>query len=291
MNSWTLVVSVFADEKVLEANLQRSAAMRSAAEFLVYRGIETVCKAYNQGLSEASNDLVVFAHPDVYLPENFAVSLDRAVKWLEKNDPTWAVIGLVGCRADGSIAGFTYSVGLGSFVGGPFETPIRVRTLDEFVFAVRKSSGLTFDEALPGPQSQLCATDVCLQAEREGRGVWVIPAFALHNSNGWAYLPLNFWKPYLYMRRKWASVLPVRVPYAKITRGCVPMLRNSVRAIRGGKAGHRSRSRVEDVQSLHSQIRESMARLFGLAKEGGQSGPSPTMHDVEVGQRELPETS
>lgn len=281
-------MSVCRDEAVLTANLLRSPALRSSSELVVKRDAASVAAAYNAALREAMTDLVVFTHPDVYLPETFAASLARAVAWLDEHDPTWAVLGLVGCKADGTIAGFTYSVGLGSFVGGPFETPMRVRTLDEFVFAVRKSSGLTFDEALPGPQSQLCATDVCLQAERNGLGVWVIPAFALHNSNGWAYLPLNFWKPYLYMRRKWSSVLPVRVPYAKITRGCLPMFRNSLRALRHGKAGHRSRSRVEDVQLLHARIRDSVSGLFGFASVNSQDVPLPSVDDVGVAERPLP---
>ena len=289
--NWLLAVSVCRDEAVLSANLGRSPSLGSASEVVVKRDFASVAAAYNAVLREATADLVVFAHPDVYLPEAFAASLAEAVAWLDEHDPAWAVLGLVGCRADGTIAGFTYSVGLGSFVGRPFATPIRVRTLDEFVFAVRRSSGLTFDEALPGPQSQLCAPDVCLQAEREGKGVWVIPAFALHNSTGWAYLPLDFWKPYLYMRRKWSSVLPVRVPYAKITRGCLPMVRNSVRALRGGKAGHRSRSRVEDVHALHAQIRESMARLFGFGTESSLGAPALTNPDGGVGRRNFPESS
>lgn len=266
--SWTVASSVFRDEAVLGANLMRSPALPSSHQVLIQRGHSTVSAAYNQALRDAQSDLVVFTHPDVYLPATFSSCLAAAVEWLDKHDPAWAVLGLVGSRCDRSIAGFTYSVGLGSFVGKPLDVPERVRTVDEFVFAVRKSSGLSFDEALPGAQSQLCAADICLEAERRGRGVYVIPAFVLHNSNGWSYLPLGFWKPYLYMRRKWSAALPIYVPYARITRWCLPMIRNSIRALRGGKKGHRSRSRVDDVESLYGRIRASVTGLFGLENAG-----------------------
>lgn len=268
MAKWTLVVSTYRDEAVLEQNLLRSPAIAQAAELLVKRDFASVSKAYNHAIDESASDVVVFTHPDVYLPERFAASLDEALRWLEANDPQWGVLGLVGCEPGGRIAGFTYSVGLGSFVGGPFSVPARVRTLDEFVFVVRKGSGLRFDEALPGAQSQLCATDICLEAERRGLGVYVIPAFALHNSNGWSYLPVAFWKPYLFVRRKWSDVLPIRVPYARITRFAVPMVKNTLRGfwlrLRRGPGAHRSRSRAKDVVERYAALCAELGRIMEL---------------------------
>jgi hypothetical protein len=278
MKPWTLVVSTHRDEQVLEANLLRSPALAQAQQVIIKRGFKTVSAAYNSALGEASTDVVAFTHPDVYLPAPWVADLQRSLAWLDEHDPTWAVLGLVGSRTDGTVAGFTYSVGRGSFLGSPPSSPVRVRTVDEFVFVIRRSAGLAFDESLPGAQSQLCTPDICLDAERRGMSVYVVPAFALHNSNGWPYLPLSFWKPYLYIRRKWRLVLPIYVPYAKITPWCLPMIRNSVRAVRGSKRGHRSRSRVNDVELLYGSIRASIAGLFGL-----ETTEAPAATDAKSG--------
>lgn len=261
--SWTLAVSVHHDRAVMEKNIGASPGMRDADEVMIQSGFATVSAAYNDAIERSRNDLVVFAHPDVYLPASWHPSLRESVAYLDRLDPSWAVFGLFGRTGEGGDVGFTYSTGLGCFVGRPFETPEKARTVDEFVFAVRKGSGLRFDEALPGPQSQLCATDLCLEAERRGLGVYVVPAFAVHNSNGWSYLPLNFWKPYLFIRRKWGGVLPVNVPYARITPFCMPMIRNTLRSWNPlRRRSMRTNSRVDDIAPFAENLRRATIRAM-----------------------------
>ncbi len=230
-SDWSIAVSVYGDEPVMEANFSRSPALQDAAQVFIQRNFPTVVAAYNDAIDRCETDVLVFAHPDVYLPRHWSMQFESALAWLDEHDPDWAVLGLFGCDESGAGVGFTFSVGLGKFVGTPCRLPKPGRTVDEFVFVVRKSSGIRFDEDLPGPQSQLCAPDVCLQALGQRRGVYVIPAFALHNSNGWSVLPFSFWKPYLYMRRKWKTELPIKVPYAHVTRWASPMLSASVNAL------------------------------------------------------------
>lgn len=261
--AWSIAVSVYGDEAVMEANFSKSPVLSQAAAVIVQPGFPTVVEAYNDAIERCETDILVFAHPDVYLPESWADQFQAALRWLDRNAPDWAVLGLFGCDAAGKGVGFTYSVGLGKFVGTPFERPVPARTVDEFVFVVRKSSGIRFDTRLPGPQSQLCAPDVCLQALKMSCGVYVIPAFALHNSNGWSVLPFNFWKPYLYMRRKWKDELPVRVPYARITRWATPMLKNTARAwVKHRKSGHRTNSRVNDVEAHYDKLAKGIHGAF-----------------------------
>lgn len=276
--SWSIAVSVYGDEPVMEANFSKSPALQDAADVFVQRKFPTVVAAYNDAIERCETDVLVFAHPDVYLPRHWSDQFEAALSWLDKHDPNWAVLGLFGCDQSGAGVGFTYSVGLGKFVGTPFESPQPARTVDEFVFVLRRSSGIRFDERLPGPQSQLCAPDICLQAIQGGRGVHVIPAFAMHNSNGWSVLPFGFWKPYLYMRRKWKAELPIRVPYATITRWASPMLKNTARAwIKHRKSGHRTNSRVADVESHYSQLTASLQGAFPAAQGGSKAALSDTV--------------
>jgi hypothetical protein len=210
------------------------------------------------------DDLLVFVHPDVYLPAGWSAAFQRSLDWLNRNDPQWGVLGLFGIARDGSPRGFAFSTGIGRFIGIPFVEPCEVRTVDEFVFAVRRSAGLTFDEKIPGAQSQLCATDLCLEAERRKLKSYVLACFALHNSNRWNYMPLRFWKCYLYVRNKWRAALPVYAPYAEITAGCLPMVKNTVRSVlRAGVRNHRAVTRVADPDALYERIK---THLFSMVQ-------------------------
>lgn len=271
---WSACVSVYGDGHVLDANLLPSPALKQAARVIVQEGFAKVVRAYNEALEESPSDVVVFLHPDVYLPGCWADQLQASLAWLEANDPEWGVLGLVGSNSSGELVGATYSSGRAGVIGKPLSSPRPARTVDEFVFIVRRSSGLRFDEALPGDQGQLCATDICLQAASRGLGVHVIPAFAMHNSNGWRSLPLGFWKPYLYIRKKWKSELPIRLPYANITRSTMPMVKNSIRRVFQGRNGYRVGSRVDDIEPVYDSLRSSIRTMFGF-----ETGPSGTPRD------------
>ena len=97
-----------------------------------------------------------------------------------------------------------------------------VRTLDEVVLLVRKSSGIRFDPKLDG--FHFYGTDICLEASQRGLKCYAIPAFCFHNSNAYGLFPHSFWEGYFYMRRKWRSVLPVKTPCIEIKRSLGPFL-------------------------------------------------------------------
>ena len=91
-------------------------------------------------------------------------------------------------------------------------------SLDEVVLIFRKSSGLMFDEYLPG--YHLYGADICAEARRQGRKSYAISAFCIHNTNIGGILPLEFWKCYLFMRRKWMNSLPIHTPCTRISLSC-----------------------------------------------------------------------
>ena len=262
---YTIVVSVYKDEAVLEETLLGSPAIERASQVMVQRGFDSVALAYNAAMRESDDDCMVFVHPDVYLPRNWHDAFERSIEWLEVNDPEWGLLGLYGVAADGTRHGFIFSTGMGSFLGVPFATPKEIRTVDEFLFVLRRSSGLTFDEKLPTAQNHLAASDICMEAERRQMHSYVLPCFAVHNSNRWSFLPLNFWKSYLYIRRKWSESLPIEAPYTKVTRGCGPMFKS----ILGGFLQSRSdtlrgATRVRDPEALYRQLSRDMSLAFGV---------------------------
>jgi len=262
--NWSVVVAVYNDEAVLNSTLLRSPALQSATRVFYQKGFVTVAKAYNAAIRESAEDILVFLHPDVYLPAGWPDALRKSLDWLQENDPTWGVSGLLGVTQGGSIRGFTYSTGRGGFIGVPFAEPCEVRTLDEFVLILRRSSGLCFDERLPSVQNQLSATDLCLEARSRGMASYVLPCFALHNSNRWRNLPIGFWRCYLYMRQKWRAVLPIDLPYAKITASCLPMIKSTIRILLRFPFGNlRVVTRVSDPEALYEQLRRDLLALLG----------------------------
>jgi hypothetical protein len=224
--NWSLVVAVNSEE-VLRTNLLRSVELKSAKEIVRQYKSGNASSAYNNGLAAVTGDIVVFAHQDVYLPVGWAAKLKESLDILTLRDPEWGVAGVFGITANGGDAGYVYSSGLRRFIGRPFHEPIRVSTLDEMLLIIRKSSGLQFDEHLPG--FHLYGTDICLSAESRGMRNYVVPCFAFHNSCGVVWLPLDFWRAYLYLRRKWKARLPVMTPCTRITLGCIPIYEDIVR--------------------------------------------------------------
>ncbi len=208
------LVTASNDERLLRSCLLASPELAVNCEVSIQSGAVSAAQAYNRGISETQAEIVCFAHQDVYFPSGWMKCLAGSVNWLMQQDPAWGVLGVYGVTADGECRGWAYSTGLGRLLGAPFLQPQPVRTLDEMVLVIRRSSGLRFDEALPG--FHLYGTDICLEAERMGLRNYVVPALALHNSNGIAVLPWAFWRAWLFVRRKWFNLLPIDTPCVKI---------------------------------------------------------------------------
>jgi hypothetical protein len=235
---WTLVVAAN-DESVLEKTLLQSPDIDMSCRVLIKRGFASSGAAYNSGLLEAATELVVFAHQDVYFPDQWKANLNRSLQWLAVQDPKWGVLGVFGIAltARAEYIGHCYSTGLKRVIGSPFENPICAQALDELVLIVRRGSGLHFDENLPG--FHLYGADICLQAYTKGTKCYIIPAFCIHNSNGLQYLPWAYWRSYFYMRKKWWQFLPIVTCCSLISRSWKPVVAQVISDVKQWMFGSR----------------------------------------------------
>ena len=142
----------------MKSCLLTSPDIQSATEVILQPGYSSAAAAYNSGIQKASTDLLVFVHQDVYLPEGWINVVQEALELLSVQDPHWGVVGVYGITASGRGAGYLYCTGLGCVVLKAFAGAIEVRSLDEVVLIFRKSSGLRFDDRLPG--FHLYGTDI-----------------------------------------------------------------------------------------------------------------------------------
>jgi len=212
----TFVVSRSGDPSIFERNVAVSPFFKAIRpdRLIVQQGFRSAADAYNDAIDKSKTDVIVFAHQDVYFPGEWLADLDRSLKILEKSDPDWGVLGCAGAKHPRQWAGYLYSVGLG-VIGAPFERPIPIQTLDEFILILRKSSGLRFDPQLP--HFHFYGTDICMTARERKKGCYAISAFTVHNTS---YGPLapEFYKCYWYVRNKWSKFLPIKTPCIRITR-------------------------------------------------------------------------
>lgn len=225
------IVAAVNDERVLDDNLKRSPAIETGTvPLLALRNQPSAAIAYNHGLDATSEDIIVFAHQDVYLPAPWLDQLAAAIAMLERQPP-WGVIGLFGVTATGTPVGRVWSSGIGRELGAAFAAPIEAVSIDEMVIVLRRASGLRFDPSLPG--FHLYATDLCLAARTAGAGVYVAPAPAVHNSVPVRTLRGTYLNAYRYLKKKWAFLLPIRTPIAPITRFELGFWRAEWRRLRG----------------------------------------------------------
>ena len=256
------VVAAVNDDAVLQSCLLRSPELGTVKEFVARRGFDSAGKAYDSGLDATTAEVVVFAHQDVFLPDGWFKSVSAAIEKISVCDPDWAVLGVFGRTSVGAEAGYVYSCGLQRILGQPFEQPVEIRSLDEVVLILRRSSGLRFDEGMPG--FHLYGTDICLEAQRRGLRCYAISAFCVHNSNGLNGLPRAYSRALSYVRKKWRKQLPIRTPCMEITRWGIPFLCHRLETLlaRNQKSG----VRCSDPAELHQRlIRENLVRNIDAA--------------------------
>jgi glycosyltransferase involved in cell wall biosynthesis len=214
----SIVVAVN-NRRILQNNLLRSPALADSAhqhQIIVKENFSTAGAAYNSGLDEARNDLVVFIHQDMYLPAKWIGQLLEAIRTLDAAGENWGVLGCSGVVPEQhTVVGEMYSTGLG-VIGKRLDAPVPVDTLDEIVLVIRKSSGLRFDPDVPN--FHMYGADICLEARSRGMGSFAFQGFCVHNTRQLLELPPDFKQAYRYVKRKWKRYLPIHTTCTVIER-------------------------------------------------------------------------
>lgn len=213
---FTIVVAVN-DVKVLQQNLCLSPGINNdSVQLITKRNYRAASLAYNEAIEEADNEIIIFVHQDVYLPETWFSGLKKSLSYLEKEKISWGVLGCFGFRLGRARGiGRVYTNGLG-FHGDEIDKPEPVQTLDEIVLVIRKSSGLRFDPTLP--HFHMYGTDICMSAKEKGMMSYAIPAFCVHNTNQLVNLPKEFYNCYRHVKSRWSKYLPIYTSCITISR-------------------------------------------------------------------------
>ncbi len=132
----------------------------------------------------------------------------KQLRIIEKRDPTWSVIGMVGAFIEDrelQVVGnfgdykhyYNYRVN---------ELPMKVDSIDASI-CFKKKGKPHFDPMIPSFHGSV-VEDICYQAKRDlGRGVWVAHTYIEHRSPDTLATKQNLRGPTKYMINKWG--LPV----------------------------------------------------------------------------------
>jgi Glycosyltransferase like family len=249
------------DRETLDRNFLASPCIggEHPHQILLQENFPSAATAYNDAIDRSANDLMVFVHQDIYLPETWPADVEAALERLEETDPHWGVLGCYGQTEANEGRGHVYDSGLG-VIWKPFRRPARVQTLDEIVLILRKSSGLRFDESIP--HFHMYGADICLQAAERGMTSYAISAFCVHNTYRSVALPKEFYDCYRHVRRKWKGALPIYTPCIEVTRFNVAMYYMRIREtyhtyVLQKKASER---RIPETETLLRQVDSALRR-------------------------------
>lgn len=225
------------DVKTLERDLYRSPSIASSDVGLtILWNRPSAAAAYASAVETASADFLVFAHCDVYFPENWFERLAWEIDRLTRLDPSWAVAASGGVSSKGEVVGRTWDCSLAplfpesaGLFGTALEMPVPIVSFDEMAFVLRREAGVSFDPLLP--EFHLYGTDIALEAERQGRTCYGLDIPLIHNAKPQLSLGADYVRSYRYMVRKWAARLPVATTCGSLTRNpfALPLRRLSTR--------------------------------------------------------------
>ena len=212
-------------DTILNANLAQSPMFADGGATLhLERNAPTAAIAYNRALNATTDDIIVFAHHDVYLPKGWDAMLSARLAEVRSFDPDWALFGSFGVGLDASHIGPVWSSSIGLIVGRVPMQPTEVQSFDELLIVMRRSSGLRFDENAPG--WHMYGTDIVQTARSRGLRAYAGALPAIHNDRYHESLQSDFVECYRYMQRKWRNDLPLRTPIIKISRSGLHLYRN-----------------------------------------------------------------
>lgn len=193
------------NQEVLNNNLLKSIGI-SNHELIVIFGSNNVPNAYNRAVSIASEEILIFIHQDVFLPESFFSELESSMALLK--DENWGIIGPIGARIEnGTTLVIGDMVDRGNRIGKSDSLPEEIQTLDEMMLIAKKEDAI-FDESIPTTH-HMHGMDICMNSISRGKKNFAIKAFCYHNSSSGYYLPPEFFEACEYTKQKWKEYLPV----------------------------------------------------------------------------------
>jgi hypothetical protein len=209
---------------VLAANLLASPCLQPATghQLIEVYGCSSAAQGFEQGITLARHDIVVWVHQDVFLPEgwdrHFVTGFVAARRM---GAEMVGVYGLGVAGADGILSPVGEVVDRGRLLCGTSrQGPQRASSMDELLFAVPRTTALRLDPELG---FDLYATDLILQLEARGGWAAVVWASCEHRSA----LPLDSIPPELLPRfhraarvfeRKWAHRFPLETLCGRFSR-------------------------------------------------------------------------
>jgi hypothetical protein len=189
--------------EVLNSNLLKSPGILEH-EIITIFGAKNVPTAYNKAVSIASEEILIFVHQDVFLPESFFPDLRSSIAKLESEN--WGVLGPIGVI--GEKARYLGNISdRGSIIGEKENLPSEVQTLDEVMLIVKKCDA-HFDENIP-TKHHMHGADICMRAFSLGKKNFAIDSFCYHNSSTGYFVPPDFYIASAYVREKWINYLPI----------------------------------------------------------------------------------
>lgn len=191
------------NENILNKNLLASPHINNY-QIIIKKNYNNVCKAYNEAIVEATENILIFVHHDVFLPSTFFDQLKKSIDNLNKNN--WGVLGVAGCTKKRNKYGFVKSGN--SIYGNKNELPVMIDTLDELLLVIKKDSNLLFDENIPSTY-HMFGTDICMQAQEKDMQNFAILAYCEHRHKK-MILDNSFYKSVNYIKQKWTHKLPIR---------------------------------------------------------------------------------
>lgn len=189
------------NEKTLQKDLLSSKNLEKH-QLIIQRNCKNVPQAYNEATKSAEEDIIIYVHHDVFLPENFFSQLDDAISNLGEAD--WGVLGVAGCLGKDR---YGYLLNRTQNWGSEKLVPHEVETLDELILIVKKGT-VVFDENIPSTHHMFGA-DICMQCKDQGKTNYAILAYCEHRCALHTKYPKDFYDSADYIGKKWSKYLPI----------------------------------------------------------------------------------
>lgn len=170
---------------------------KDVIEYIPIYNAETAAKGLNEGISKATNDLVICIHQDMTFEQGWYEQFVRCLNLMDQYKKNWGVVGFAGTTDEGQ------QIGPCSRIGEDCDV-VECQTLDCSILIIRKSNGLKFDENLK--YFHAYGEEISLQAHYKGLNVCCIAVPSIHNTKWTA--GRGFSESFNYVVRKWKKVFP-----------------------------------------------------------------------------------